>query len=164
MRTWIAVLALCGCSSAEGSFQFSDIERLRVGESTREEVEGFLGKPSSWSARSTVHRTSSFTPIPGPPLSFVSWPLYRGGRAERVTVTSWYDAQNILSDGAITLDSWSLQEIILLLRVQGVDYSLDERLIELLQRLEQTGFKVQVAEGDRHRSLKRFLEEKGVPR
>ena len=160
----LGAFALCGCSSTDALFQLSDVERLSVGESTREEVERHLGKPSAWSAYSGVHQTGSFTAVPGPPFSFIVWPIYRGGRIERCTVNVWYDSQNILSEGTIRLDSNSFTEIVMALRVHGVDYLIDEGLLEPLRRVELKGFKIQVAEGDRHKSLKRFLEERNSTR
>ena len=159
----LGAFALVGCSSAHGPFQLSDVERLSVGESTREEVERRLGTPSSWSAHSTVHQAGSFTALPGPPFSFMLWPIYRGGRGERSTVTAWYDGQNVLSEGTVTLDSRWFGEFALFFRAHGVDYSLDERLLEPLRRIELKGFKIQIAEGDRRSSLQRFLEKKGFP-
>jgi hypothetical protein len=159
----LGALALVGCSSANWPFQLSDVERLSVGESTREEVERQLGRPSSWSAHSTAHEAGTSTALPGPPFSFVLWPLYSGGRGDRCTVTVWYDGQNVLSEGTVTFDSHWFSDFALFFRAHGVDSSFDERLLEPLRRVELKGFRIQIAEGDRRLSLQRFLEKKRAP-
>jgi len=155
----IGAVSWVGCSSADVRFQLSDVERLSVGESTREEVEHALGAPASWSAHTGIHQNWRSTPVPGPPFSFVVWPIYFGRTVERCTVSAWYDSQNILSEGTVTLDAHSFTDLMMFFRIQGCDYPLDERLIDPLQRVERKGFRILIAEGDRRRSLQRFLDE-----
>ena len=163
---WASILGLLvatGCSVPHGPFQYLDVEKLSVGESSREEVERRLGPPTFWSAHSAIHRSGSFTASPGVPLLFVAWPIYRGSLVRRCVVTVWYDARSIVSEGTVTLDLESLDEFFLLFSYRHVEYSLSDDLVEPLRRIEQRGFKIQIAEGDRHFALKTFLERRSPP-
>src|SRR6185436_791256 len=142
----LSLLVAAGCSAPQGPFQYSDVEQLSVGESSREEVERRLGPPTFWSAHSTVHRSGSRTVFPGAPWSFISWPIYRGFLISRCTVTFWYDARNIVSEATVALDSESLDEFLLFFPYRHVEYSLADDLVEPLRRIEQRGFVIQVAE------------------
>jgi hypothetical protein len=158
------IFAVIGCSFGQEPFQLSDVERLTVGESTRKDVERVLGAPSSGSPGSTMHESWTSTTFPPTPLSFIAWPIFLGRQGHKCTVTAWYTSENILSEGTVKLESSFMDQYVLVFVSKGLRYTLDERLLEPLHRAELKGFKIQIAEGDRHRSLRRYLEERNPSR